>query len=482
MEEQLKNINKTQEHKFNVTVAMEVGLNAATLFSRISHWVTDNEANEKNKKEGKYWTYDSRKSIIERMPYFTMDSLKRATQKLVDAEFIEVRLDLNRNSWDRTAWYTIGIRGFDPKVKIKKPSGKNPTTLNGNITNDYNTYKDTHIDLDLSKDKLGDEGSPKDNLIGITSNDNLNSSTPIEKERVIPIDSYNKFKVWVKTWSDKVGTTSHTVKSQEQTQQKNVWRMFLYTQEAFKGFLSFYDNYIEDLDEGWMKRNAITRENIIEASKKNTLKTLLTDYTAQLIKGQTVKDNNTHLVNKFDEFFLTEKVAPANEKGFVKKSLMLQWLCRSIRLADQKENKKELPIQRKHETHKSMYPMIDKLFGVNRKKLDKTTVDLQNQCIRLADALIDEIILKKLTLKEKRKTDKSIPKLPSYQINSLVNDFNAYHPTTEIYLKNWQLPRTFMPGRKSWNTFVDYLANKPDNKHEVKLFNIYKHDVIEYQG
>ena len=456
MEESIKNINKTQEHKFNVVVAMEVGLNSAALFSRISHWIIDNEANGKNKREGKYWTYDSRKAIIERMPYFTLDTLKRATQKLVDHKFLEVRLDLNRNSWDRTAWYTIGERGFDPKVLGTSPSGRNHTTLNGNVTNDINTYKDTLIDQESSsKDKLGDESPLANNI----------SNSSIGNKRVIPIKDYNKFRSWVKAWNGKKETTNHILKEQDKNQSKVIFNAYTYLTEAFIGLDNFYDKYNAELDPVWLTRNKITKETVLESLKTLELKDLLSSH-SNWLKNNAVGAKEDFMIptKKLDEFFIFER--SRDDTGSVKRSWLLYWLCKPLKMEQKKAEQVIPPLERKYpDKFTQYYKSVGEVFNVNINKLEKTPVTLNNQVILLSEAIIEEIKEKNRYLAKKAKLN----------ISTLTEDIQEFLKSQD-YISQFN-PTQFMPTRKSWNNMIDFLAGKTDECYK-KTFDVLYHDVI----
>ena len=80
-------------------------LDEAVFFNNICYWVETNRYNEINKKDGKYWTYNSDNSLKKMFPYFSISAIRRMRRNLLKAGLIEIG---NYNKWkqDKTTWYT----------------------------------------------------------------------------------------------------------------------------------------------------------------------------------------------------------------------------------------------------------------------------------------------------------------------------------------------------------------------------------------
>lgn len=98
------------KHLFDVDVAAEHGVNAAILLESIAYWVTQNEANQTNYFDGRYWTYNSRRAYAEMFPYMSKRQVDTAFEKLINAGLI-VTGNYNKLAYDRTLWYALTQKG-----------------------------------------------------------------------------------------------------------------------------------------------------------------------------------------------------------------------------------------------------------------------------------------------------------------------------------------------------------------------------------
>lgn len=97
-------------HSFNVEVAKEVGILAATIFNNIGFWVDHNRATGRNLIEGRHWTYNSVRAFAEQFPYATDAQIARALRKLRDAGLLDTG-QYCEDKRDRSLWYTLSERG-----------------------------------------------------------------------------------------------------------------------------------------------------------------------------------------------------------------------------------------------------------------------------------------------------------------------------------------------------------------------------------
>lgn len=107
---------------FNSRVAEIVGCTAAVVFENIAFWILRNELNNRNFKDGKYWTYNSCRSFSEHFTCFSPKQIFNALNKLIEANLI-VAENYNAVQSDRTKWYTIGEAGiqfYEESYKARK--------------------------------------------------------------------------------------------------------------------------------------------------------------------------------------------------------------------------------------------------------------------------------------------------------------------------------------------------------------------------
>jgi uncharacterized phage protein (TIGR02220 family) len=97
-------------HSFNVEVAKEVGVLAATIFNNIGNWVTHNRATGRNLIDGRNWTYNSVHAFAEQFPYATDGQIAGALRKLRDAGLVDTG-QYCEDKRDRSLWYTLSERG-----------------------------------------------------------------------------------------------------------------------------------------------------------------------------------------------------------------------------------------------------------------------------------------------------------------------------------------------------------------------------------
>ena len=99
----------TQWHEIRgkMSVALEVGVEAALLLEDIYYWVNHNREREHNFNDGCYWTVNSYQDFMNRFPCFNIGKIKRLLARLRTAGFIEARQFRNYDPRDRSLWYRI---------------------------------------------------------------------------------------------------------------------------------------------------------------------------------------------------------------------------------------------------------------------------------------------------------------------------------------------------------------------------------------
>lgn len=122
------------KHVFDVTVASEVGVNAAIVFENIAFWIEHNKKAGKNEKEGRFWMYSSINALAENFDYLTIKQTRTAIDKLIEAGYI-IQGCFNRHGYDRTRWYALGEKGESTlhKGQIDLPSEAKGTTTGAKV-------------------------------------------------------------------------------------------------------------------------------------------------------------------------------------------------------------------------------------------------------------------------------------------------------------------------------------------------------------
>lgn len=117
------------EHSFDVEVAEKIGIIPAVILKNIYFWVEHNRVNDVNLHDGYYWVYNSKKAFLTWFSYLTERQIEYALTKLRDNGYIKVG-NYNKNSFDRTLWYTVTDKGYEllgtSKVQNEKTEKEAP--------------------------------------------------------------------------------------------------------------------------------------------------------------------------------------------------------------------------------------------------------------------------------------------------------------------------------------------------------------------
>jgi hypothetical protein len=89
--------------------AVEFGVPQAIALHTITYFVLKNKNENRNKKNGKYWTFNSYKGWREAMPFYTEHQIRTALRSLRDKGAI-LTGNYNKMGYDKTYWYTLAPR------------------------------------------------------------------------------------------------------------------------------------------------------------------------------------------------------------------------------------------------------------------------------------------------------------------------------------------------------------------------------------
>lgn len=126
-------------HYYTKDIIKEVGFPAAPLFEHIMYWVLHNEANQINFHDGKFWMYNSQKSIQEQFDYLTIRQIEHSIKILADRGFVVVA----HYGKDNTNWYSIGENGMPFYNRLVKEQAEKTGENDKNITKTENLLRDT---------------------------------------------------------------------------------------------------------------------------------------------------------------------------------------------------------------------------------------------------------------------------------------------------------------------------------------------------
>jgi hypothetical protein len=96
----------SQHHSFDIALASKYGEEEAILIHHFKHWIRLNRFKKKNIRDGKCWTYQSRKDIAAYLPYWSVDEVRRLTEKL-ERQGVLISANFNKSPIDKTLWYAF---------------------------------------------------------------------------------------------------------------------------------------------------------------------------------------------------------------------------------------------------------------------------------------------------------------------------------------------------------------------------------------
>ena len=102
---------QTVRHSFEIELAQTYGIEASIVLCQFEFWITKNKENNKNFREGKYWTYNTNKELAKFFPYMTERQINYTITKLKQENLIETG-NFNKHPLDRTIWYTLTNKAF----------------------------------------------------------------------------------------------------------------------------------------------------------------------------------------------------------------------------------------------------------------------------------------------------------------------------------------------------------------------------------
>jgi hypothetical protein len=93
-------------YHFDVDLAIEYSIEEAVILNHLSYWIFINKANERNFRDGSYWTFNTLEAFEKIFPFWDYKKIGRILQKLENRKVI-LSGNYNKIKFDRTKWYTI---------------------------------------------------------------------------------------------------------------------------------------------------------------------------------------------------------------------------------------------------------------------------------------------------------------------------------------------------------------------------------------
>lgn len=113
---------KSLHHSFDTDLAKEFGVHEAILIHHFQHWITFNHRRGKNFKQGRTWTYQTRKDIQAHFPYLSDKEIRGAILRLVKRGILMTE-NFNKSKIDRTTWYAFVNEESYLKIVYDIPKG-----------------------------------------------------------------------------------------------------------------------------------------------------------------------------------------------------------------------------------------------------------------------------------------------------------------------------------------------------------------------
>lgn len=131
-------------YHFDSEVAKKYGVNGAIMIANFQYWIIKNKANDKNFFDGHYWTYNSKKALMELFPFWSEQNIKTILNHLKEKGVL-ITGNYNNSAYDRTLWYAfadeeqwIGEKQLFQKLELTNEKVKTNQTI-PNINTNINT-------------------------------------------------------------------------------------------------------------------------------------------------------------------------------------------------------------------------------------------------------------------------------------------------------------------------------------------------------
>lgn len=206
------------EFSFNVEFANRYGIDEAIMIKSFQFWIRLNKANGNNFNDGKYWTYNTNKSLALYFSFWSEKQVRRIIESLVDKGIL-IKGNYNKIGYDRTIWYAfvnedlylsdnfhLPDNGFDQKGNTILPNGQ--------------------MDISKRANRFSRKGEPipvaNQVLNTFTNSDIIENPSEFSHFAKVTIDNWESTKVDTNQQSPKVNPFTVVAKLQSEKERKIV--------------------------------------------------------------------------------------------------------------------------------------------------------------------------------------------------------------------------------------------------------------------
>lgn len=93
-------------HAFDTGYAIAYGVDEAIMIKNFQFFITANANRGHNFYEGRFWTYDRLEDFLSHFPYWSVQSVRRILQSLINQKVL-IKGDFNKSWSNRTVWYAF---------------------------------------------------------------------------------------------------------------------------------------------------------------------------------------------------------------------------------------------------------------------------------------------------------------------------------------------------------------------------------------
>lgn len=118
-------------HSFSVELAAKVGLEEALLLQHFYYWHQTNRENPDMVKDGRVWSYSSRKNILSVFPYLTDKKIRNTIDSLIGGGYL-IKGEYAKDFTHKASWYSLTDSGrslFENEEELPDGGSKRANTL-----------------------------------------------------------------------------------------------------------------------------------------------------------------------------------------------------------------------------------------------------------------------------------------------------------------------------------------------------------------
>lgn len=130
----------TDYFSFNVFIAEKVGVAESIMIRHLDYWINRNKKDERNYREGTYWTYNSAHEFTKIFPFWNAGKIRRILKSLIDQDIIMAK-EFNAKKYDHTKWYAFTPLGEQLLAEAENRNVEKQTTISPNHDFDVTKMK-----------------------------------------------------------------------------------------------------------------------------------------------------------------------------------------------------------------------------------------------------------------------------------------------------------------------------------------------------